>query len=255
MKPVVWLIGGTSEGRNLIKALAGLDIMLYVSVATEYGAGMIEAQNNMEVMAERMDLVAMQKFIDLHKPDCVIDATHPYATIVTETVQKACHGTDCEYLRLLRPLAETCENCIIVKDFHEAVELLSQTDGNIFLTTGSKTLQDFVAIPHYDERIALRILPMTESLCKALELGYKPENIVCMQGPFSEMLNIEMMKRYQTRYLVTKDSGSIGGFEEKAQAAAKAGAKLIVIARSSEEDGAGYSEIVKLLKKRYGSND
>ena len=38
MKPVVWLIGGTSESRNLIKFMAELDIILYVSVATDYGA-------------------------------------------------------------------------------------------------------------------------------------------------------------------------------------------------------------------------
>ncbi|WP_418541629.1 precorrin-6A/cobalt-precorrin-6A reductase, partial [Phascolarctobacterium faecium] len=103
------------------------------------------------------------------------------------------------------------------------------------------------------ERIALRVLPMLDSLSKALELGYKPANIICMQGPFSELLNIEMMRKYNSRYLVTKDSGSIGGFEEKAQAAAKAGAKLIVIARNGKEFGTGYSEIVKLLKDRYGS--
>ena len=35
MKPVVWLIGGTSESRNLIKFMAELDIILYVSVATD----------------------------------------------------------------------------------------------------------------------------------------------------------------------------------------------------------------------------
>ena len=29
MKPVVWLIGGTSESRNLIKFMAELDIILY----------------------------------------------------------------------------------------------------------------------------------------------------------------------------------------------------------------------------------
>ena len=36
MKPVIWLIGGTSEGRALIKAMADLDVELFVSVATEY---------------------------------------------------------------------------------------------------------------------------------------------------------------------------------------------------------------------------
>ena len=233
--------------------MAELDIILYVSVATDYGASLIEAQTNLHVMVERMDLAAMRNFITVNKPDCVIDATHPYATIVTSTVQKACEETGCEYLRLVRPAAEEHKNCIIVQDFNEAVELLSHTEGNIFLTTGSKTLQEFTSVPDYKERIALRVLPMLDSLSKALELGYKPANIICMQGPFSELLNIEMMKRYNSRYLVTKDSGSVGGFEEKAQAAAKAGAKLIVIARNGEELGTGYSEIVKLLKGRYGS--
>lgn len=106
MKPVVWLIGGTSESRNLIKFMAELDIILYVSVATDYGASLIEAQTNLHVMVERMDLAAMRNFITVNKPDCVIDATHPYATIVTSTVQKACKETGCEYLRLVRPAAE-----------------------------------------------------------------------------------------------------------------------------------------------------
>lgn len=251
MQPVIWLIGGTSEGRRLIKTLAELNITLYVSVATAYGASLIEPQANLHILAERMDFDAMQKFVAEHHPDCVIDATHPYATIVTATVQKVCRACGCEYLRLVRPAAQEHENCITVQDFPEAVELLSHTEGNIFLTTGSKTLQEFTAINGYAERIALRILPMLDSLGKALELGYKPANIICMQGPFSEALNIEMMKRYNARYLVTKDSGSAGGFSEKAKAAAAAGAELVVIARAAEEQGAGYNELVDLLKKRY----
>lgn len=118
-------------------------------------------------------------------------------------------------MRLVRPAAEEHKNCIIVQDFNEAVELLVHTEGNIFLTTGSKTLQEFTSV-RLGERIALRVLPMLDSLSKALELGYKPANIICMQGPFSELLNIEMMKRYNSRYLVTKDSGSVGGFRRGA---------------------------------------
>lgn len=45
---------------------------------------------------------------------------------------------------------------------------------------------------------------------------------------------------------MTKDSGAVGGFDEKVEAAAAAGAKLIVIGRAQEETGAGYSEIVEL---------
>lgn len=248
MKEVVWLIGGTSEGRRLIKELADLDIEIYVSVATEYGASLIEPQANVTVMAKRMDLEAMCSFLKEKRPHFVVDATHPYATIVTETVQEACRREDCEYLRLVRPVGEN-GNYTRVADFSEAVELLNHVDGKIFLTTGSKNLPDFTAVHDYQERIALRVLPMKDSLDTALSLGYKPVNIVCMQGPFAKDLNIAMLKKFGSQFMVTKDSGPVGGFEEKVEAAEAAGAKLIVIGRASEEQGSGYNEILTYLHK------
>ena len=250
MKPVIWLIGGTSEGRRLIKELTGLPVQLYVSVATEYGASLIEPQDNTIVMAERMDLAAMKAFLKEKRPEYVVDATHPYATVVTATVQQACTEEKCKYLRLVRPQGEAGDY-ITVHDFGEAVELLNHLEGNIFLTTGSKNLPDFTGVKDYVERIALRILPMESSLKSALELGYKPANIICMQGPFAKDLNIAMLKKYGSKFMVTKDSGKAGGFDEKVAAAAEAGAKLIVIGRAGEEVGAGLSEIVTLLQEEF----
>lgn len=253
MRKLIWLIGGTSEGRRLIQELEDLDVDIYVSVATEYGASLISPQSNVTVMAKRMDLEAMCSFLRDKQPNFVIDATHPYATIVTETVQEACRREDCQYLRLVRPVGEA-GNYTRVADFGEAVELLNHLDGKIFLTTGSKNLPDFTAVNDYQERIALRILPMRDSLDTALELGYKPANIVCMQGPFSKELNIAMLKKFGSKFMVTKDSGPVGGFEEKVEATEAAGAKLIVIGRASEEQGAGYNEILNYLQQELADN-
>ena len=250
MKPVIWLIGGTSEGRALIKALANFNVELFVSVATDYGAELIERQDNLTILAERMDLEKMRAFLQEHKPDCVIDATHPYATIVTATVQKACALESTKYLRLLRPVGEAGDY-IIAKDFSEAVELLNNLEGNIFLTTGSKNLKDFTDVENYKERIALRVLPMESSLQSALELGYKPANIVCMQGPFSKELNVATLKKFNSKFMVTKDSGEVGGFFEKVTAAQEAGAKLVVIGRTTEEQGESYEEILKYLRDNF----
>ena len=250
MKPVIWLIGGTSEGRALIKALANFNVELFVSVATDYGAELIEKQDNLTILAERMDLEKMRAFLQEHKPACVIDATHPYATIVTATVQKACALENTKYLRLLRPVGEAGDY-IIAKDFSEAVELLNNLEGNIFLTTGSKNLKDFTGVENYKERIALRVLPMESSLQSALELGYKPANIVCMQGPFSKELNVATLKKFNSKFMVTKDSGEVGGFLEKVTAAQDAGAKLIVIGRITEEQGESYEEILKYLRDNF----
>jgi precorrin-6x reductase len=59
-------------------------------------------------------------------------------------------------------------------------------EGNIFLTTGSNNLDYFTKLADYQNRVTVRILPMQNSLEKALQLGYKPTNIICMQGPFTE---------------------------------------------------------------------
>ncbi len=254
MKPVIWLIGGTSEGRRLIKEMAVLPVELYVSVATGYGAALIEPQPNLTVLAERMDLAAMRAFLQQKQPACVIDATHPYATVVTATVQQACSEEHVTYLRLVRPAGEA-GNYITVHDFGEAVELLNHLEGKIFLTTGSKNLPDFTAVHDFADRIALRVLPMESSLLSALRLGYKPANIVCMQGPFSKELNIAMLKKFGSKYMVTKDSGTVGGFEEKVEAAEAAGAKLIVIGRATQESGSGYSEIVNYLKQHFAAGN
>lgn len=250
MKPVIWLIGGTSEGRSLLKAMADLPVQFYVSVATDYGASLIETQDNVTVLAERMNLEKMREFLQIHQPELVIDATHPYAAIVTATVQEACTLENTKYLRLLRPVGEAGDY-ITVHDFDEAVELLNNLEGNIFLTTGSKNLKDFTAVKDYQERIALRVLPMESSLLSAIELGYKPANIVCMQGPFSKALNIAMLEKFHSKFMVTKDSGEAGGFAEKVEAAEAAGAKLIVIGRETQEQGKGFAEVLEELRQEY----
>ena len=155
-----------------------------------------------------------------------------------------------KYLRLLRPVGEAGD-AITVHDFSEAVELLNHVEGNIFLTTGSKNLKDFTAVENYQERIALRVLPMESSLQSAVELGYKPANIVCMQGPFSKEMNVATLKKFGSKFMVTKDSGEAGGFSEKIAAAQEAGAKIIVVGRAKEEQGASYQEILKYLQANF----
>ena len=58
-----------------------------------------------------------------------------------------------------------------------------------------------------------------------------------MQGPFSENMNAAMLEQYHCKFLVTKESGKAGGFEEKIRACEKVGAKSLVIARPTKEEG------------------
>ena len=56
-----------------------------------------------------------------------------------------------------------------------------------------------------------------------------------MQGPFTKELNAALLHQFHIDYMVTKDGGAAGGFEEKARAAQDTGAQLIVIRRPAEQ--------------------
>ena len=60
-----------------------------------------------------------------------------------------------------------------------------------------------------------------------------------------------MFKKFDSKFVVTKDSGAVGGFAEKVEAAQAAGAILIVIGRAGEEVGDGYNGIVSYLQKKF----
>ena len=88
--------------------------------------------------------------------------------------------------------------------------MLQSLPGNVLLTTGSKELHHF-AVPGLIDRCCPRVLPMLDSLQRCLSLGFPPAHILCMQGPFSRELNAAILRQYDIKTLVTKDTGTYGG--------------------------------------------
>lgn len=251
-KPVLWVIGGTTEGRKLVEYLGCCTADLYVSLATEYGLSLLDKQENIQVRAERLSEEEMVAFLNQHQPDCVIDATHPYARKVTASIYSACLQTKTEYVRLLRP-ASVDGDFIFAQNTGQAAEILSGMEGKAFLACGSKEIEAFTAVPDFAERFYARILPVVDSLQKCLALGFRNDHIICMQGPFSQELNSAMLKATGADILVTKDSGDIGGFSQKIQAAGELGITVIVIGRPPEEcQGYSFNQVVEKLRQDYG---
>ncbi len=138
-------------------------------------------------------------------------------------------------------------SCIFVDSVQEAVDFLSHTEGNILAATGSKELEKYTQLPNYRERVFARVLSTTEAVSSAAALGFQGRNLICMQGPFDEELNCALLRQVNARYLVTKESGKTGGFPEKARAASKAGARLVVVGRPQEESGYSAAGIRRIL--------
>ena len=183
----------------------------------------------------------------------MIDATHPYAAAVTENIRAACEKTGRRYLRVLRDSTLTGhEEAVYVESPEEAAEFLSGTEGNIFLTTGSKELPAFCRVPDYQERIFARVLPLPEVVKSCSGLGFQGKHLICMQGPFSREINEAMLRQTQARYLVTKDTGAAGGFPEKVSAAEAAGCRLVIIGRPLQEEGISLEECLRYLGETFG---
>lgn len=288
----ILIFAGTTEGRELVQHCTGYlcrnavdktvdkamdkamdknmdkPVEIHVCVATEYGGQLIssnvmpdavkETASGMKVHTGRLTTEQMEALIKEETISMVIDATHPYAVAVSENIQNACIRCGVEYLRLLREgNFKTCSggdtDITIVSSIDDAVNFLKNTNGNVLVTTGSKELAKYTAIPGFQSRIFARVLSTPDVAAACAELGFQGRNLICMQGPFTEELNIAMLKQIGASYLVTKDSGKSGGFEEKITAARRAGAKVVLIGRPVENTGYSMEEIKKILSLRFGA--
>ena len=108
-----------------------------VCAATEYGKCQILPGEYLDVRSERLNADEMVRLIQEEQICLVIDATHPYAVLVSENIRNACEQTETEYLRLLRPSGEIGEDCILVDSVAEAVEWLKASGERALVTTGS----------------------------------------------------------------------------------------------------------------------
>ncbi len=164
----------------------------------------------------------------------VVDATHPYAALVSENIVMACAECGCRYIRLQRAAGEITKDCVRVSSLEQAVEYLEGTEGAVLAATGSRDLEAYTKLKDYRNRVTARVLSVPESVTKAVELGFSGKNLICMQGPFRREMNEAMLRGIHASYMVTKESGKEGGFQEKLAAARNAGVKLIVVERPAE---------------------
>lgn len=260
---------------------SGLPICAEVYVATAYGASLLPAGPGIRVHVGRLDAAEMRALFENARqqlnptpdepagemeksespkskgqcrqaercqtpaPLLVIDATHPYAAVVSENILSACAATGVRCLRVEREntgagepeLAPEGAALHWVDSIEEAAAWLAAKSShrpNILITTGSKELVPYTRIPDFAARCYVRALPTVEALEKCRQIGFRREHLILMQGPFSEEMNVAQLRYADAGYLVTKASGETGGFPEKCEAALALGVEVVCIGRPKE---------------------
>ncbi len=195
----------------------------------------------------------------------VIDATHPYAAVVSENILTACAAAGVRCICVEREDSGAGEHGIEsaqkafperedtgaggkasasegaafhwVESIEEAAAWLAGESAqrpNILITTGSKELAPYTQIPDFAVRCYVRALPTVDALEKCQALGFRRDHLILMQGPFSEEMNVAQLRYADAGYLVTKASGETGGFPEKCEAALALGVEVVCIGRPKE---------------------
>ena len=232
MKKVL-VFAGTTEGRELAELLADSNIKCSVCVATDYALELMN-DKRLDVHCGRLTEEEMEVLMRDGKFDVVVDATHPYAQIVSQNVRQAADKESISLIRLLRSTESAEEGFVSFKTHEECSAWLSFQTGNILLTTGSKDLGSYAKNETIKNHLFVRVLPGEESIRLCTANGITGRQIIAMQGPFSAQMNECILREYSIDWMVTKISGHAGGFEEKVEAAKKAGVGVCAILPPSE---------------------
>ena len=242
----ILIFAGTTEGRKLAEVLSGKNIECIVCVATEYGNEIMPELCGITKRIGRLDATQMEQLIIEEKIETVIDATHPFATVVTENIKQACDCLKVKYMRLKRDTSAGMytDDITIFSDSKACAKALEETRGNILLTTGSKELPIYCQNEQVKERLYVRVLPGQESMSICVAQDINKSRIIAMQGPFSQKLNEALIEQFDIKYLVTKESGRVGGLDEKILAAKNCGIDTYLIGSPEQGDGMTIEQVL-----------
>jgi len=241
MKMRYIVMSGTSDATKVIEFLSGKkDNYIIATTVTDYGGKIAESAGATEVISKALREEDFVKLINEKEIDTLVDATHPFASIATETAINSCEKAGIRYIRYERASTVLPESELIYKvptfedGAKKAHELLKNPEDKLMHLAGVMRLQTIV-----DEinpnKVVPRVLPNNFSITKTHETGVPAENIIAMQGTYSKEFNMALMKEYNVSAIITKESGESGGAEEKINAALELEIPVVLVTRPKIE--------------------
>ena len=227
----VLILGGTAEARALAHALAegrpDLRVMTSLAGATDAPLGLPgDVRRGGFGGPEGLAAYIHEAGVDL-----VVDATHPFAARISANAVHATTATGTPYLYLDRPawpLPDT--DVVFVPDAEEAARLVARTSKAALLTIGTKGLSAFEGI----EKVKLVARVIEEPPAEA-----RLDNVHYILGrpPFDVAAEEALMREHHIDTLVSKASGG-DATHAKLEAAARIGARIVMLRRPPPPDGA-----------------
>lgn len=222
---MILVFGGTTEGRKAVEVLEEAGTPYFYSTKT--GEQEVTLHNGQRIDGA-MDYGTMLAFCQQHTIHLIVDAAHPFASRLHETITKVTESMQIHLVRYER----------IYPPHDPAIEWIddySQIPTNIhslFATTGVQNIHRLKYLETQGIKVIYRILNRESSIRLAHEQGVTNDQL-CF---YPQMADAEAM--------LIKESGESGGFSEKVEAAKKMGMRIIAIRRPEPPMDNGHWTIV-----------
>ncbi|OED30718.1 precorrin-6A reductase [Methanosphaera sp. WGK6] len=231
------IMSGTSDATKVINFLnEDKNNYILATTVTDYGSEIAKSAGATEVISKALCEEDFIKVIKEKKIDTLIDATHPFAAVATETAIESCEKTGINYIRYERASTILPKSNLIYKvpSFIEGAKkaktLLKNEENKLMHLAGVMTLSEIVKEINPNQ-VVVRVLPNTFSITKTQNTGIPAKNIIAMQGTYSKEFNMSLMKEYNVTAIITKESGESGGAEEKINAALELNIPVVLVTR------------------------
>ena len=221
---MILVFGGTTEGREAAKVLEESGATYCYSTRSDTQD--IQLVHGIHVTGA-MEVPEMVIFCREHDIRLIVDAAHPFAVNLHRNVIDLAGQIGAPVIRYDRIYPLHDDDLVWCKDYDDAIsQLKAQGIGRLLALTGVNTiarLRDF----WQDHDCWFRILNRDESQGRAQVAGFPVDHLVYYEKDDTASL----IERLQPQAIITKESGTSGGFNEKVEAAQKAGIKIFVVER------------------------
>jgi precorrin-6A/cobalt-precorrin-6A reductase len=224
--PRILILGGTTEARLLAERLAGRgERNVTLSLAGRTAA---PARQGVPIRSGGFGGAAgLAAYLVNERIDVLIDATHPYASVISANAIEAARKSNVPFMALRRPpwVAVAGDRWSEVSDVREAVRALGQAPRRVFVTLGRNELTPFKDAPQH-----FYLIRSVDPVDPPLALPHV--TYVTGRGPFSEADDHALMAAHRVDVVIAKNSGGAATYG-KIAAARALGIGVIMLRRPS----------------------
>jgi len=215
---MILVFGGTTEGRKAVEVLEEAGKAFYYSTKT--GEQDITLHNGQR-MDGALDSEAMRVFCQEHDIRLIVDAAHPFASQLHETIARISESLHIPTIRYERIYPSRDPSIMWIDDYSQVPRDIH----SLLATTGVQSISKLKPLEAEGIRIWYRILDRESSMALALKQGATKEQLCFFDDPKDIPVEAEA--------ILLKESGVSGGFPEKVEAAQARGMKVIALKRPS----------------------